>query len=472
MSTFSGLSGALSSLIAQRQALEVSGQNVANAKTAGYTRQRADMTSVQALTTPSMFSAANGAGNGVRVSGITRMGDVFLDARLRTETSAASFQAAQAKSLDRLETLVTEPSDTGITAQLQTFWSGWQDVGNDPDDPAARQTLIGNAKALISQIASGYRGVETQWAQARTEAQSIVTQVNTTATAVADLNEQIRAIQVSGGSANELVDQRSLLVTQLSSLVGASAREREDGTIDVMVAGNALVRGVKATAVQLSGPSSMAELVATPSVPVSLSWGTTPPTPLSLQGGTLASHISVLSPTGSLMSAADSFNDLATSLETSVNAVHQTGTTLTGATGVDFFVVNPDASLPKALRLSTISDPAQVAAADGTKGTLDGSIADKVSQIVSKAGGPDSVWRSFVVDLGVQTQAATQRAKVTEVARATAENLQLSQASVDLDEESVNMLAYQRAYEGAARVLTAIDEMLDVLINRTGVVGR
>jgi flagellar hook-associated protein 1 FlgK len=72
----------------------------------------------------------------------------------------------------------------------------------------------------------------------------------------------------------------------------------------------------------------------------------------------------------------------------------------------------------------------------------------------------------------VQTRAATQRATVTEAARATAENLQLSYSSVDLDEETVTLLAYQRAYEGAARVMTAIDEMLDVLINRTGVVGR
>ena len=72
----------------------------------------------------------------------------------------------------------------------------------------------------------------------------------------------------------------------------------------------------------------------------------------------------------------------------------------------------------------------------------------------------------------MRTRAAEQRATVLEASRASAENLQLSATSVDLDEESVNMLAYQRAYEGAARVLTALDEMLDTLINRTGVVGR
>ena len=126
-----------------------------------------------------------------------------------------------------------------------------------------------------------------------------------------------------------------------------------------------------------------------------------------------------------------------------------------------------------ALGLSVaVTDPADIRAGDPANGGHDGSVADAISQLGTDPDGPDSLWRDFAVGLGVQTQAATQRATVLEAARSTAENLQLSQASVDLDEESVNMLAYQRAYEGAARVLTAIDEMLDQLINRTGVVGR
>jgi flagellar hook-associated protein 1 len=113
------------------------------------------------------------------------------------------------------------------------------------------------------------------------------------------------------------------------------------------------------------------------------------------------------------------------------------------------------------------------AAADGTpKGALDGSAADTMAALGASTSGPDSTWSAFVVDLGVKSRSASQRAVVTESTRATAEKLQLSATSVDIDEESVNMLSYQRAYEGAARVLTAIDEMLDTLINRTGVVGR
>ncbi|MBO1751248.1 flagellar hook-associated protein FlgK [Actinotalea sp. BY-33] len=470
--SFSGLSMALSSMIAQRQALEVTGQNIANANTKGYTRQRADMLSIEALSAPSMHSAGLSAGNGVKVSGITRIGDIFLDARVRSETSGSSFQAAQAKALNRLQSTLTEPSDTSVAAQLAKFWAGWQDVANSPDDAAARNVLIGQANALVGQITTGYRATETQWSQMRTEASTLVTEVNTTAQAVAHLNEQIRSITVSGGSANELADQRDLLITKLSGLVGAEARHREDGTVDVMVAGNALVRGISAKPVALEGSVLMEEATVTPPTgdQVRLVWANSPDVPLNPQGGTLASHLVNLAPGGLLASAANSWNELATTLGTMVNAQHATGVDVAGNPGGAVFAFAPGAAAAGMSVAITNAD--QIAAGSPGQGAFDGSAADAMSQLANLPGGPDAFWRAFVVDIGVKTQAADQRATVTAAARATAENLQLSTTSVDLDEESINMLAYQRAYEGAARVLTTIDEMLDVLINRTGRVGR
>ena len=472
MSSFSGLGTALSSLIAQRQALEVSGQNIANANTAGYTRQRADLTSVQSMSAPTMFSAGLAAGNGTRVSGITRMGDVFLDARLHAGTATASFTATRAAALSRVETTVDEPSDTGLAAQLQHFWAGWHDVANDPSDPAARQVLLGKAEAVITQVATGYRAVESQWAQTRAETTTLVTQVNTAATAVADLNGQIRAIQVSGGSANELVDQRALLVTELAGLVGATARHREDGSVDVMVAGNALVRSITAHPVEAIGATTMTGAI-DGTDPVTIRWAQSTNV-IALAGGTVAGKVAALSAGGPAAAAINALNTVATTLADTVNAVHASGLTLTDPpqTGVPFFSFDPGPPTPPALGLRVIGDPRLVAAAGPALGAFDSSVADAIAQLATSTAGPDAAWRTYVVDLGVQTKAATQRATVTEAARSTAQTLQLSQSSVDLDEESINMLAYQRAYEGAARVLTTIDEMLDVLINRTGVVGR
>ena len=177
---------------------------------------------------------------------------------------------------------------------------------------------------------------------------------------------------------------------------------------------------------------------------------------------------------GAIAGAISKLNELATGVATAVNTIHSAGKTLAAPpsdTGVNFFSFT--AGLPAAIGLRVaITDPTMVAAGGPASGTLDGSVADKISQLREGPTSPDAGWRNFVVDLGVKSEAATRRAEVSEASRSSAENLQLSNSSVDVDEEMTNMLAFQRAYEGAARVLTAIDEMLDTLINRTGVVGR
>ncbi|WP_217616785.1 flagellar hook-associated protein FlgK [Cellulomonas sp. GbtcB1] len=474
MSTFSGLGTALSSLIAQRQALEVSGQNIANANTVGYTRQRAAMASLPAATVPSMFSTSNGVGIGTAVTGIDRLGDVFLDARLRNETSGASRLAAIATEYDTLETTIGEPSKTGFSADLTGFWTAWSDVANSPGSESNRAVLLERGKAVADRLSTLYQDVSTQWDQALTTTKALVTQVNTTAANVADLNTRILSITNAGGSANELMDQRDQLITSLSSLVGATTRTNGDGSVDVMVAGNALVSGGSANALAVGAGSaaSFGDAVSG-GTGVSIVWARNG-NAAGLDGGRVAGLLTALGPAadgGVLASAGASINAMATTIADSVNAIHRTAATADGTTGQDFFTIDP--SRPAALGLAVaITDPSGVAVATPGQGSLDGSVGEQIAALAKAVDGPDSQWSAFVVDLGVKSASAASRATVAEAARATAASAQLAQTSVDTDEETVNMLAFQRAYEGAARVLTAVDEMLDTLINRTGVVGR
>ena len=165
---------------------------------------------------------------------------------------------------------------------------------------------------------------------------------------------------------------------------------------------------------------------------------------------------------------------VAKTLADSVNAIHTTGYTVdgydTGTTGGAFFAYDP-ADPARSLAVA-ITDPAGIAVAAAGKGAHDSSVGRELAALAKSTSGADATWAAFVVDLGVQSASASSRATVAEAARSTASAAQLAQTSVDTDEETVNMLAFQRAYEGAARVLTAVDEMLDTLINRTGVVGR
>jgi len=244
------------------------------------------------------------------------------------------------------------------------------------------------------------------------------------------------------------------------------------------VGGNALVDGARANAIAVTGAATFtnATTSAPPANTVQVVWASNPAVQVPLTGGKVAGTLAVLAPpdaagTGGLLTeAAASYNAVATALATTVNAVHATGHDQNGNPAGDFFAI--DATQPAALGLSVaITDTTKIAAATTTGGAVDGSLADSISQLASASGSPDSAWSAFVVKLGVDSKSATSRATVAEAARSSAEGLQMAQTSVSTDEEATNMLTYQRAYEGSARVLTAIDQMLDTLINRTGVVG-
>lgn len=476
MTSFSTLSTALSALTAHRAALDVAGQNVANANTVGYTRQRAQLSSVSTAASASLFSAGLTVGQGVNVTGVARLGDIFADARVRSTTSSAAFLATRADALTRLESTITEPGDDGIASQLGAYWAAWQDVSNNPAEAAPGQVLIEAGRTVATAIATGYRAVDTLWTETRSQADAYVTEVNAVAQGIAQLNDTIRSVLVSGGNANELIDKRDQLATTMSELTGATVRPNEDGTVNVSIGGNPVVSGTTAYGVRLTGATTMAGAEANP---VSLVWEREGAGAVVLGGGLLAGTIGILAPAdatgtgGVLAEAAASYNALATSLATSVNAVHQGGLTRTGEPGGDFFSLGTDPAVPAALGLAVaVTSPSQIAAAAPGQGSGDGSVADQISRIGASTDGPDRLWAAFVVDVGVKTQSAVQSARVSESARATAESLQLAQTSVDIDEETVNMLASQRAYQAAARVMTTVDEMLDTLINRTGVVGR
>ncbi|MFD2841813.1 flagellar hook-associated protein FlgK [Populibacterium corticicola] len=464
MSTFSGLSTALSSLNAQRIAMEVTGQNIANANTVGYTRQRAELASVGAGQTASLFSEGSKIGNGVKVTDVSRLGDIFLDARVRATTSSAAFLAARADVYTRLESAVSEPSDTGIASALSEMWSAWQDVAKAPQTLATKQVLLEQSKHVSASISAGYSAIETQWSQVRTEAAARVSDVNALADGVAELNGQIRQILVSDGNANELIDQRNQLITQLSNLAGATVRFQENGTADVYVGGNPLVTADRAQHMKIAGSTDLAGVLAG-NAPVQIVWERAGEPVVTFDGGEIQGKLSALAPVGQggiLTEAAEQYNELARQIASQINGV-------LGSEG-PLFAIGTD---PAARNLEVvITNPADVPSATPGMGEYDGSLADAVSQLANAENGPSQLFQTFVVGLGVSAKATYNSAIVAESARATAQNLQIAATSVDIDEETVNLLTYQRGYQAASRVMTAIDEMLDTLINRTGVVGR
>jgi flagellar hook-associated protein 1 FlgK len=485
-STFLGLNTAYTSLVAQRQALEVAGQNVANANTVGYTRQRADLAAIPGGIRPAMFSTWNGVGQGVQVTNFARLNDVFVDARVRTHTSNAAYLGELAAGAAKLEGALGEPSDNALSKQLDALWSSFNDVANTPDKQAAIAVVLQKATDVATKLSSLRGEVATQWQQARTTAVALVDEANARADNIADLNTRIRDIVAAGGSANELMDARDQQITALSALVGATSTTLDDGTVEVLVGGSSMVTGPIVRHLAVTGADFLDQSAgqAGPApAPIQLEWASRPGSTVGLDGGRIAGIVSNMAATydaNNVVNGGGLLAETAAKLDAfTVDLANQINNILAGADTSDplkpalplYSFGNPPKSPPARHLTVDITDPADLNVRGAGAGPLDGSIAAQIAGLGTKDGGPTKSWSTIVVDLGVKTASANSRATVAEVARASAESDQLSIASVDVDQETVDMLAFQRAYEGAARVLTAIDEMLDVLINRTGRVG-
>lgn len=474
MSTFGPLGTAYRGLSAAQQAMDVAGHNVANVGTDGYTRQRVEQSSVSAPAPGWLGGTAVQAGQGVSVDRIARLGNALLDSSVRATAASAGYTAQRSGALDSIEATLREPGSDGLSARLGAFWSAWQDLANRPGDAGAASALLSAGSQVASTLSSGRSALEGQWAATATDARGMVASLDGAATQVAALNKQIRSAVAQGGSPNELIDARARLTETISSLSGASVRDEADGTVTVYLGGNALVRGETARALSLTGAS---DLAGTTTSPLRLEWADQPGQDAGLEGGSIAGALSVLAPArpdgtgGVVAEAAAAYDAVARSIASSVNAVHRTGQSTTGATGLDFFRLDP--SVPAARGLSVVpTDVSGIATGAAGAGPLDASSADAIAQLSQGPSSPDAQWGAFVTATGATSQAATQQGTIAETAAANAKQAQTAGASVSLDEESVNLLAAQHAYQAAARVISAIDEALDTLINHTGTVGR
>lgn len=469
MSTFSGLNTAASALAAARRGMDVTGQNIANQTTAGYTRQRLETSALASIAQAGRFSTGPVPGHGVSIDGVARLGDALLDARVRDAVGASAYWGTRAEAARAAESAMAEPTDAGLAATLTRFWTGWQDLANAPDSGAAAAVVLTNAETLAAQIAAGYTAASRQWSDVRAGVDRTVTEINTAADQIAQLNREIRDALNAGRSANELIDRRNVIAEDVARAAGAQATVEADGTLTVRIDGNALVSGVQARHLVVAGPQGVAA-----GEPVTVAWEHRPDAPLASIGGELGGALSVLAPAaadGTIARVAEAYNALAARLAETVNAQHAAGVTSAGTPGGAFFALSGTG--PAALGLSVVPTGLdELALARPGAGPLDASNADAISRLGTGAASPDALWADFVTSFGVATAGDVQRATVAEVSAATSVQAQQSVAGVDGDEETVQLLTYQTAYQAAARVLTAVDEALDVLINRTGLVGR
>jgi flagellar hook-associated protein 1 len=461
MSTFSGLNTALSGLNAARRGMDVTGRNIANANTDGYSRQRVNFQARGASVVPAVHSVSQGDGGGVDAASVDRLRDMMLEARAHTQHGRQQDLATQKDVLAGVEQAFGEPGSTGIQSQLGDFWNGWHDVANSPGDLAARSQLLQRAATVAEGFTQVAGALDTSWQGNHRKLTTVVDEVNVAAANIGELNQAIQRAEMAGLPAAELADQRDLLVVKLADLVGATTRPAANGAVDVFIGGNALVRGAVSQSVRLGGSTDM---TGTATSPVVLQWPMDGSAVAGL-GGTAAGLTDSLNTT--LPGYRGRLDTVAASLIGSVNSLHEAGYDLAGDNGAPLFTGTGAGDIALAL-----TEPAKVAASSTAGGNLDGTNAIALADLARATGGPDLAYRRLVVDLGVETQAVNRRVEIQTVVTSRLDADRQAESGVDLDEEMTNLIQFQHAYSGAARLMTAVDQAIDTLINRTGLVGR
>ena len=434
------------SVSAQQRALEVTGQNISNVNTPGYTRQIAVLSPVGTSDSTSLASGT-GRGGGVDVSLVFRSRASWLDRSADTLRAQVGDAGVATQLATRIEGVTGEPGSTGIQASLNQFFSAFQAAANQPDDATLRTGTVRSGAQVLERFESVLGGLATLRQETLSGAQVGVEQVNDLAKQIAGLNHMIGTIQAGGQPANELLDQREQLLEKLTTLTGATLSGRDGGDLVVSVGGITLVQGAESQSFQLRAEGMLTTAGGT-SVPA--------------VGGELGARLQAVQTT--LPGYESRLSAIRDTFVAEVNTLHSSGKDRAGAQGAAFFVLRTDGALSVNPQLQ--ADSRRLALGDGTAG--EGSIARAIAELRDSPGILPA-YQSLVGEMGGGVVSARNRSEMATASLSQVKTMQASESGVNLDEELANMVAQQHVYAASARLLSTYDQLLETLIQRTGV---
>ncbi|WP_025027197.1 flagellar hook-associated protein FlgK [Caldalkalibacillus mannanilyticus] len=519
-STFHSLEVAKRGLFAQQTAIATTGHNISNANTVGYSRQVVNFKASSPMEMPSMTrtNVPGQLGTGVTFDSIRRIREGFLDDQYRNEAQAFGSWSVQRDTLEKLELIFDEPSDSGLRAVIDQFWNAWQDLSREPDNLTARAVVKERTQAMID----AFQYTDTKMAELNRDLTANINvkvgEANNFIRQIAQLNQEIRRIEGLGDNANDLRDQRDLITDQLSKIVQIQSREQANGMYTITLPdGTALVDGLQSTMIgegvaleQITGGeifgmmksrdvlvaeyqshlNTMFQGLITGKVDVKLSQGSILPIDVTYRD---VNGVEQTLTAGSPVPA----NGITVEVD-GINGLHKLGWTMRedgdgkAIPGGDFFIstdgswsinsirLNPDISTDVGMIAASIRVDGNGNSFSGNGGLalVMGQLRDGVfnfrPELPASAGKGtfDEYFRSVIGGLGVKTQEATRQALNQETILKSVDNRRESVSGVSLDEEMANLIKFQHAYNASARVMTTVDQLLDTIINRMGIVGR
>ncbi len=454
---FSTLDMAKRSMQTQMTGVEVAGQNIANVNTPGYSRQRVDITASAAIGT-----AVGMEGTGTQVASIQQVVSDLLNGQITSSASDLGYQQGRQTALQSLQDAFGEilnntngTSSTGLASQLSDFFTALQGVATTPDSASARQALIGAAQNVTTTFNTMSQQFSSLKTSLNTSLNSDVDSANKYLAQIASLNGQIYNAEFSGGTANDLRDQRQLALENLSKLADISTGTDAHGEISVSIGGQTLVNGAQ-TADSLktydAGGGQLLLQTATGGVNLTLARG-------QMQGTISARD-------NELATAQSQLNQLAIGLSGAVNGLHNSGFSPSGTTGANFF--NGVGAATISVNPALAQNPMLIQASSG--GSSDNSVALQLSQIAdsTQAALGNQTFTNFYGGMLGNVGSALSDANTQVTNQQAVSDMLTTQrgavSGVNIDEEMTNLLSFQRSYAASAEIVKTVDQMIQTTL--------
>lgn len=447
-----------SALLTQQKAIDITGNNIANVNTPGYSRQRLVMEQGEPVRVNNMTMST-----GVTADpAIQRFYDQFLGAQLRDENENLGRWEAQKDALEKVELLFDEANEYGLSSAMNEYWNAWQDLSNNPAGVAERTSLLSASQFLATTFNQIYNNLSTLQRDIDTHVDGIVADVNDMTDRIAVLNQKISQVENTGHNANELRDERDQLLFELAEMIDINSFEDGDGNLNIDTAnGKPLVNGASTWDLVTMDNAGVQDVF------WQASDGSTVNITTNIAGGELKGWIE--SRDSLLSGYLTQLDDLANAVRNDVNTQHALGFDLNGNAGGIFFTGT--GAFDMAVNAAIVADTDLIAAAgagEGLPGGNTNAIAMANLQNASSAALGGSTFgeynSSLVGKIGADVQAAEFNQGHQAIMVQSLESYRQEVSGVSLDEEMINLVQFQHAYNAAAKLITTADEMLEEIL--------
>jgi flagellar hook-associated protein 1 FlgK len=436
-------------LAASQGALNDTSNNIANADTAGYTREVAEFSE-----NSESLDDGEVTGGGVTLTGLQSVRDELLNMQVNQQTSAQSSVDTQYSSLEQVQNYFTT-TGTDIASTLSDFSSSLTDLSSSPSDTSVQQSVVDDGQNLANAFNTTANGLTTVQSDADTQVTQTVSQINTLTTQIAQLNGQVQQLTASGQDGGTVEDQRDENVQQLSKLTGISVTQNSEG-VDTITTGNgsALVSGSQSYALTTqTGSDGFQQVIDSSGNNITSS----------ISGGTLGGAIEIRDTT--IPSYLSTLNTLATQFASAFNSAQAEGYTSSGSTGGDFFTISDSTNAAATI---SVSNSAEVApSSDGSSGS-NGNVANLSAALTTALPSgqtASATYASLVDQVGNDTSNADTESTAIGDNLTQLTNQQSSVSGVSTDEETTNLIKYQTAYEAAARIVSTVQALTTVTLD-------